>query len=748
METHERPSTSRGKSTPWEVSHSSGRAVLLDRQTSFEKFILPDNEKLISFVNEWIKYWKRTQLIKELEREIEQDEEEEKKRMEEEMLKRSKCKLLKEEEKKILRFDQESILHYYNPVKNNKMTPAATAAAPPTSNYTSGQFGDTTYTKVFVGGLAWETQKDTMKTYFEQFGEILEAVVITDKTTGRSKGYGFVTFREADSAMRACVDAAPVIDGRRANCNLASLGVQRSKPSTPNKLGMYVGSRSVQPLGSFNFTHSYYMFLQEFAFTTLNRGLKGGGRTIRVVGGYGGGYHNHNHKHHQVGVAGGMGTTAFTSATNFPHYAIHQGIPFAPTNLYGYSTYSPDYGYPTSYYNVYGGTNGQYPFYGANVGGAGGGMVTGAATGAATFYPYLNMVEGGHGSYATGQSYGVYPHHLYQYSPVNTSIGYPQHISTQISLAASPPLQPADTMTYDPSDFVSSSKPEKTHIQIASGGIMDVKKEGTIEMTPTLKLSNCLYVPSLSHKLLSISHVTKELNCTVLMHPNFCILQDIRTGVIIGRDTERKGLYYVDDVTQIGTVMLDHGSVDQEAWLWHRRPEHPSIGGQGETEYPDTLSWLQFASPSEELNHSTQDESHSTSTQPKEPINSATTSDNTPSNLISKVSNSSNTSNEHATISNHENLEITEKEIGESPSRHKEAVERYVLPPRINRGIPPKWFVLEKETRNSRYPIANIANGNLSKEAKAFLTSLYADEIPRTIEQDMRSKKWKEAMEN
>lgn len=42
-----------------------------------------------------------------------------------------------------------------------------------------------------------------------------------------------VTFREPEAAMRACVDAAPVIDGRRANCNLASLGVQRSKPSTP-----------------------------------------------------------------------------------------------------------------------------------------------------------------------------------------------------------------------------------------------------------------------------------------------------------------------------------------------------------------------------------------------------------------------------------------------------------------------------------------------------------------------------------
>jgi RNA recognition motif-containing protein len=57
----------------------------------------------------------------------------------------------------------------------------------------SRQYNDTTYTKIFVGGLAWETQRDTMRRYFEQFGEILEAVVITDKNTGRSKGYGFVS---------------------------------------------------------------------------------------------------------------------------------------------------------------------------------------------------------------------------------------------------------------------------------------------------------------------------------------------------------------------------------------------------------------------------------------------------------------------------------------------------------------------------------------------------------------------------
>ena len=51
----------------------------------------------------------------------------------------------------------------------------------------AGQFGDTTYTKVFVGGLAWEMQKETMKKYFELFGEILEAVVTTDKATRSPK---------------------------------------------------------------------------------------------------------------------------------------------------------------------------------------------------------------------------------------------------------------------------------------------------------------------------------------------------------------------------------------------------------------------------------------------------------------------------------------------------------------------------------------------------------------------------------
>ncbi|KHG03974.1 RNA-binding 38 [Gossypium arboreum] len=107
------------------------------------------------------------------------------------------------------------------------------------NNPGAGQYNDTTFTKIFVGGLAWETQRDTMKRYFEQFGEIIEAVVITDKNTGRSKGYGFVTFKDPDAAMRACQNPSPTIDGRRANCNLASLGAQKTRPPPQHGAGRF-----------------------------------------------------------------------------------------------------------------------------------------------------------------------------------------------------------------------------------------------------------------------------------------------------------------------------------------------------------------------------------------------------------------------------------------------------------------------------------------------------------------------------
>ena len=84
-------------------------------------------------------------------------------------------------------------------------------------------------------------------------------------------------------------------------------------------------------------------------------------------------------------------------------------------------------------------------------------------------------------------------------------------------------------------------------------------------------------MPSLSHRLLSISQITKELNCVVLMYPKFCLLQDILTKEIIGCGTEREeGLYYME-YFGVGGAHLTNGSYEQQIWLWHHRLGHPSL---------------------------------------------------------------------------------------------------------------------------------------------------------------------------
>lgn len=57
---------------------------------------------------------------------------------------------------------------------------------------------DNTFTKLFVGGLPYHTTDETLRAYFQQFGEIEEAVVIHDRVTRKSKGYGFVSHIDGD----------------------------------------------------------------------------------------------------------------------------------------------------------------------------------------------------------------------------------------------------------------------------------------------------------------------------------------------------------------------------------------------------------------------------------------------------------------------------------------------------------------------------------------------------------------------
>jgi len=54
--------------------------------------------------------------------------------------------------------------------------------------------------KLFIGGLAWHTTDETLQEGFQQFGKVEEAVVVKDRDTNRSRGFGFVRFETKDEA--------------------------------------------------------------------------------------------------------------------------------------------------------------------------------------------------------------------------------------------------------------------------------------------------------------------------------------------------------------------------------------------------------------------------------------------------------------------------------------------------------------------------------------------------------------------
>ncbi|XP_010534355.1 PREDICTED: UBP1-associated protein 2C-like [Tarenaya hassleriana] len=84
---------------------------------------------------------------------------------------------------------------------------------------------DPVHRKLFVRGLAWNTSSETLCATFRAHGEIEEGAVIYDKTTGKSRGYGFITYKHIESAQNALKAGGKMIDGRLAVCNLACEGL-------------------------------------------------------------------------------------------------------------------------------------------------------------------------------------------------------------------------------------------------------------------------------------------------------------------------------------------------------------------------------------------------------------------------------------------------------------------------------------------------------------------------------------------
>lgn len=94
--------------------------------------------------------------------------------------------------------------------------------------------------KLFAGGLSWTTNDDSLRRAFEVFGEVLEAKVIVDRETGRSRGFGFVTFAQVEDADRAMAEMdGTELDGRKIRVNAA----ETRKPSGGGSGGGWSGRR-------------------------------------------------------------------------------------------------------------------------------------------------------------------------------------------------------------------------------------------------------------------------------------------------------------------------------------------------------------------------------------------------------------------------------------------------------------------------------------------------------------------------
>ncbi|XP_076456333.1 RNA-binding protein Musashi homolog Rbp6-like [Babylonia areolata] len=97
--------------------------------------------------------------------------------------------------------------------------------------------------KMFIGGLSWQTSPESLRAYFEKYGEIKETMVMKDPSTKRSRGFGFVTYNDASSVDKVLLDGPHHIDSKTVDPKVAFPRKSQPKMVTKTKK-IFVGGLS------------------------------------------------------------------------------------------------------------------------------------------------------------------------------------------------------------------------------------------------------------------------------------------------------------------------------------------------------------------------------------------------------------------------------------------------------------------------------------------------------------------------
>ena len=130
----------------------------------------------------------------------------------------------------------------------------------------------------------------------------------------------------------------------------------------------------------------------------------------------------------------------------------------------------------------------------------------------------------------------------------------------------------SDHVTGNSSIFSELSPPKYPYyITVADGSKVEATSVGKVSPIPSLSLSSVLLIPNCPFNLISISKLTRSLNCVITFTSDSFLIQDRSTGQTVGVETESRGLYYLRPPTSAVCVAVE------SPHLLHRLLGHPSL---------------------------------------------------------------------------------------------------------------------------------------------------------------------------